>query len=120
MSNATIHDTFIDQGSTFELNIQAQNSDKSVMDLTGYDARMQVRETIDSSTVLLSASTGDGRITINAPGGIVMIRVGADVTTVLTFNTAKYDVEIYKAGDLTTVKRLVQGNISLHPEVTRP
>lgn len=120
MSGATLHDTFIDQGSMFELNILAQNSDKSIMDLTGYDARMQVRETVDSAVVLMTASTGDGRITINAPGGIVMIRVGADVTSALTFNTAKYDVEVYKAADLTVVKRLVQGNISLHPEVTRP
>jgi hypothetical protein len=119
MSTATFHNASIDQGSLFELNILAQNSDKSIMDLTGYDARMQVRETVESVTVLLAASTGDGRITINAPGGVVMIRIGADITSALTFNTARYDVEVYKAGDLTTVKRLVEGNISLHPEVTR-
>lgn len=119
MSTATFYNARIDQGSKFELNVAAQNSDKTVMDLTGYDARMQVRSTIDSSTVLLSASTSDGRITINAPGGIVMVRIGGDVTAGLTFNTAKYDIEVYKAGDLSEVRRIVEGNITLHPEVTR-
>lgn len=119
MAEATFHDIRMDQGAKFELTIQAQNADKTAKDLTGYDARMQIRETVDSLTTLLTASTGDGRITINAPGGIVMVRIGADVTSALTFNTAKYDLEVYKAADLTEVIRLVEGNVSLHPEVTR-
>lgn len=120
MSNATFYNTNINQGSKFVLNVQARNSDGSVMDLTGYSARMQVRETVDSVDVLLEATTTDGSITIPTPAsGVVMVRIGGDVTEALTFNTGKYDLEIYKVSDPTEVIRIVEGNISLHLEVTR-
>jgi hypothetical protein len=119
MALPTHYDTAIRQGGKFQLNVAAKNLDNSVKDLTGYDARMQVRETIDSTVVLLEATTGNGRITINGPGGIVMVLVGADITSALTFNTAKYDLEAYKIGDPSDVIPLAEGNISLHPEVTR-
>jgi len=117
---ATRHDIVIEQGSAFTMNVQALNENKTVKDLTGYDARMQIRSSITSSGTLLSATTSGGQITINAPGGIVMVRVGADVTAVLTFNDAVYDLEVYKSGDVTEVIRLVEGFVSLSPEVTRP
>jgi hypothetical protein len=117
---ATRLDIIIEQGSTFAMNVQALNEDRSIMNLTGYDARLQVRPTVGSSTILLSASTSDGRITINAPGGMVMVRIGADTTAALTFNDATYDLEAYKSADVTEVRRLVEGSVTLSLEVTRP
>ena len=116
---AVFHNIVIPQGSRFELNIQTRNSDNTIKDLTGYDARMQVRPTRDSATILLSASTSDGRITINAPGGIVMIAIGADVTGALSFYDGVYDLEIYKVADATSPVRIAEGFVSLSPEVTR-
>jgi hypothetical protein len=108
----------IQQGSKYELSIQARNNDNTVMDLTGYSGRMQVRPTKASSTVLLDANTTNGRITINAPGGIVSVSVGADVTALLNWTVAYYDLEVYTV-DPTNVKRLVEGYASLSREVTR-
>jgi len=108
----------IQQGAKFEFNIGATNSDGTVKDLTGYSARMQVRATPLSLTTLLDANTTNGRITINAPGGIVMVAVGADVTALLNWNVAYYDLEIYTV-DPTNVIRLVEGYASLSREVTR-
>lgn len=110
-------DLTMNQGSKFAKNIQVRNSDQTIMDLTGYSARMMVRETYSSVTPLLSASTIDGRITINAPGGVVMINIGADVTGPLTWNSGIYDVEIFTSSPAEVI-RILEGNISLSPEVT--
>lgn len=115
----TFHNINIPQGSKFEMNVQALNSDKTVKDLTGYDARMQIRQTVNSVSPLLSITTGTGEITINAPGGIVMVRIPATTTIGLTFNDAVYDIEIYKSADPTEVSRIVEGFASLSLEVTR-
>lgn len=108
----------IQQGSKYELSIQARNADNTVMDLTGYSGRMQVRPTMNSILVLLEASTANGRIAINAPGGIVTVTVGADVTALLNWNVAYYDLEIFTV-DPANVKRLIEGYASLSREVTR-
>jgi hypothetical protein len=110
-------DITVNQGSAFKLNIQALNSDKTVMDLTGYLARMQVRESPESVSVLMSATTEDGGITINSPGGVVMINISAALTTLMVWNTGVWDLEIYT--DAANVIRLVKGFASLSQEVTR-
>ncbi len=114
----TRYDLLIRQGDKFEQSIAAKNSDGTAKDLTGYSARMQVRATPESSTVLLEASTANGRISINAPGGIVTITVGADITAPLNWNVAYYDLEIFTA-DPANVTRLLEGYASLSKEVTR-
>lgn len=114
----TRYDILIRQGGKFELNVQALNSDQTVKDLTGYSAKMQIRSTPESAIVLMEASTTDGRITINAPGGVVMISIGADVTALLDWTVAAYDLEIYTA-DPANVIKLTEGYASLTREVTR-
>ncbi len=112
----TRHDITVNQGSAFKLNVQALNSDRTVMNLTGYSARMQIRSAPGVTPILLDASTSNGRITINASGGIVMVNVGADVTTSMVWNSGIYDLEIFT--DAANVIRLVSGFASLSVEVT--
>jgi len=111
------HDITVPQGANFEMTIEAKNADRSVMNLTGWSARMQVRETVESVTPLLDASTSNGRITINAPGGIVMVNVDASVTGAMVWTNGVYDLEIFTSA--TNVKRLAEGFAYLSPEVTR-
>lgn len=115
---ATQHNIVVEQGSKFQLNVQARNSDGTVKDLTGYSGRMQVRSTVDSISTLMSATTGTGEITINAPGGMVMVEVGADVTQAMTWNVGVYDLEVFTATPANVI-RLVEGFASLNKEVTR-
>lgn len=115
---ATKLDLRIDQGSKFTRNIQVNNPNGTPFDLTGYSARMMIRPSVSSATVLLEASTANGRVTINAPGGVVMIDVGADVTSLLTFSAGVYDIEVFTV-DPAEVIRIVEGNASLSREVTR-
>jgi len=114
---ATRHDIVVEQGSRFELNVAVKNSDGSVKDLTGYSGRMQVRKTVDDITVLLEASTANGRLSINAPAGIVSVVVPADITTLLTFNTGVYDLEVFTSA--ANVIRVASGFAALSLEVSR-
>ena len=114
----TRYDIVVQQGATFILPIQALNQDRTVKVLSGYLARFQVRSTTGSAVVLMSGTTEDGRISVNGPGGIVTITVGADVTAPMTWTNGVWDIEAYTS--VSNVIRLAEGFASLSPEVTRP
>lgn len=114
---ATTLDLSIEQGANFERSIQVRNNDGTAKDLTGYSARMQVRQTYSSLVVLVEASTANGYITINSPGGIVTINIPATITEPLDWVVAVYDVEIFTSA--TNVIRILQGSMSLSLEVTK-
>lgn len=112
-------DILVQQGARYQRSVTAKNSDGTVMNLTGYSARMQIRPTVASNTILLEASTANGRITIPTPAnGIVIIDIGADVTAPLNWTVACYDLEIFTV-DPANVIRLIEGYASLSKEVTR-
>jgi len=60
-------DITINQGATFELTITWKDSAGTAINLTGYTARMQVRETYSSATSIVSLTNAAG-ITL---GGVV-------------------------------------------------
>lgn len=115
MTGTIRRDITIQQGADFEWNIEVQNSDKTPMDLTGWTAAMQVRATAADSTKLVDITTGGG-ITINAPGGIVIIDIPKATTQAYTWTNGVYDVEITNG---SKTRRIAQGFASLSPEVTR-
>lgn len=113
-------DFTINQGETFRVVFgveQASCGRGSPVDLTGAVAKMQIRATHKSPTVILDLYE-EGFITIPQPLlGEILINVPADVTAEFTFGSAVYDLEIhYSNGD---VSRLVEGRMALSPEVTR-
>lgn len=112
----TRHDIEVPQGANFVLNVQARNSDNSILPLTGYSAKLQVRETVDSLTTLMEASTAGGTITINGPAGIVSILVPATTTETMTWNVGVYDLEVFTT--TANVIRLLEGYATLSLEVT--
>lgn len=86
------------------------------IDLSGYTARMQIRQKLGDSSVLLSLTTENGGITINNTFKTISITITASQTASLTFNSAVYDLELIKDGVVT---RFAQGNLILNKEVTR-
>jgi hypothetical protein len=117
MSSAGKLDLFIDQGSTFSFNIKIQDSKKSVVDLTGYTARMQIRRTLLSQDFIIELTTENGRISIDAENGSITLTIDASDTAEFNFFTAVYDLEIESSGGIVT--RIVQGKVTLSKEVTR-
>jgi len=85
--------------------------------LTGYNARMQIRETVDSPTTLYSTTSIAGELTVDTTLNTIMITIPASVTQAFDFTTAVYSLELYTAAGL--VVPFLAGNLTLVPEVTR-
>lgn len=107
------------KGSTFSKSFQWKTGLPSLaVNLTGCTARMQVRKSINDSTILDSLTTENSRIIITEPlNGKFLIKVPAATSTAYTFNGALYDIEIVFP-DLTVV-RVIEGCYEAVPEVTR-
>lgn len=84
--------------------------------LASYSARMQIRETVDSPTVLHEATTQNGQLIINDTNKTIQIAILANVTQTFDFTTAVYSIELYNGNNVVT---FAAGNITLVREVTR-
>jgi DUF4097 and DUF4098 domain-containing protein YvlB len=60
------YDIEIVAGVTFKLSFSLKDAN-GVMNLSGYSAKMQIRKTRTSESVLAELSTTNGKITLNAP-----------------------------------------------------
>lgn len=117
----------IEQGATTNLQINWTDSSGSAIDLTGYQARMQVRPSVESDTVYLSLSSSleDDGTGLNLSGsdfttplqsGSIAVYISADTSSLLNFNEAFYDLEMVKG---SVVTRLLEGKVKLSKNVTR-
>lgn len=122
------------RGSTWEDEVQYTDASGVPIDLTGYEARMQVRTVAGqfglttAQTLLLELRTdGDDPLLSwdSAAEGRLVIRARPDQHAALNPNNSRrekyvYSIEIYKdEGDGEYVIPLVQGSLSVAGEVTR-
>jgi len=116
----------IEQGATYQVELQYKDSNNQPIDLTGYSGRMQIRPSIGSTTSYLYLSSSlqadgtglnfSGSNGITSPmSGAIEIYISAATSSLLTFSTGVYDLEI-QSGSVVT--RLLQGNVQLSKEVT--
>jgi hypothetical protein len=119
---AGIYNFTIEQGTTVVKQFTYKDANAVIVDLSGYDVRMQLRDTIGSSTVIDSFTTSSGLSILGSANstssGTIQLRIEAASSSLYTFTTAVYDIEIEDTGS-STVTRLLQGTIKLSPEVTR-
>jgi len=85
--------------------------------LTDWTARMDIRDELDDAITLVSLTSPDD-IVINITTAEIQIIIAADVTAALDFTEAVYDLEMID--DSGVVTRLIEGNVTLIKEVTRP
>jgi hypothetical protein len=102
------------QGSTFSKSLTYKLDDNPV-DLTGYSARLQVREFFYSPDPVLNLTNSSG-ITLGASAGTIQILIDATTTSGLLAGDYVYDLELVAGG---TVTRLIEGKFVVTPEVTR-
>jgi hypothetical protein len=107
------YDFILEQGATFSRVVTWKDSTNALVNLTGYTAKMQIRDA--SGGVIVSLTDTNGGITLGGAAGTITITISATQTTAFTFNTARYDLDIVSG---TTVKRLLKGQVTLDPEVT--
>ena len=120
----------IEQGSTVDFEIAYKDSNGDPIDLTDYQARMQIRPSKGSDTTIITLSSsleyGDGTGLnmsgsdgINPPtSGTIGIFISANTSSLFDFNEAVYDLEIVSGSTYPIVTRLIEGNVRLIKEVT--
>lgn len=119
----------IEQGSTLNFELQYKNSTGSAIDLSGYSGKMQIKSNYadNSPTVYLTLSSslqsdGTGLNFSGSNGstpptsGSIGVFISAATSSLLTFDTALYDLEI-SSGSIVT--RILEGQVKLSKEVTR-
>lgn len=107
----------IEQGTTFLKPIIWKDSTGAPVNLTGCKARMQIRQRVPSSTVLLELTSEDNELVITPLLGKITITLSAAQTAAITWRRGRYHLEIETASG--TVTRLLSGKISISREVTR-
>jgi len=115
---AGIYNFIIEQGVTLTKTFTYTDANGDPIDLTGYDARMQGRATMQSSATVFERTT--------TPANGLTIPIGTDGSIAMTMTATEtaelpcggiYDLEIVSPSG--TVTRLLQGSFSLSYEVTR-
>lgn len=109
------HNVVCYQGATFDLNFTVKLAGTAI-DLTGYTARMQVRESADAGTAVLSLATGGSGITLGGTAGSIATTAAATATAAIDAGSYVYDMELVSG---SVVTRILQGGFKVVPEVTR-
>lgn len=120
----------IEQGATINFEIQYKDSNNIPIDLTNYYGKMQLRPTISSNIVYLtlSSSLNSDGTGLNFSGsngttpptsGSIGIYISSCTSSLLSFDTAYYDLEIYSGSICPYTIRLLEGQVKLSKEVTR-
>lgn len=87
------------------------------VDLTGYSARMQIREKISSTEFLLELTSVNGGIALDNITKTITLSISAEQTAQLNFNSAIYSLEIVSSNG--EVQPMLYGSVVLVKEVTR-
>ena len=107
----------INQGATFRFKFAWKDKNARAIDLTGFTARMQVRESVIAPATLLSLTTENGGITLGGKTGIVSLYLNDTNTSSITWTKGVYDLELLApSGD---VFRMVGGTVVVSPEITK-
>jgi tRNA threonylcarbamoyladenosine modification (KEOPS) complex Pcc1 subunit len=86
------------------------------INLTGYSARMQIREKIDSAEVIKELTTENGGVSINTTDSTITLNISAVDTAAFTFTNAVYSLEMVSSSIVTP---FANGTLTLIKEVTR-
>lgn len=124
----------IEQGTTVDFAINYKDSESNPIDISGYQARMQVRPEKGSGILYLTLSSsldstytglnlsGSGGSSASTPpsSGSIGVYISAVSSSMLDFEKAFYDLElVYGSGNTATVTRVLEGTITLNKEVTK-
>ena len=115
---AVQYNVVIDQGANWFINFLYKDTSGNAVNLTGYTAALQIRESYSATTTLLSLTSSPAAgITITAGTGTIAIAATAAQTGAITASTYVYDCEITDGTGVVT--RIVQGAATISPQVTR-
>jgi tRNA threonylcarbamoyladenosine modification (KEOPS) complex Pcc1 subunit len=90
----------------------------SPIDVTGYDACLQIRESVQNVDIISEFNIENGRVSIGGPDGRISLHMNAEESAALPApSSGVYELEIKNADG--TVYRGMYGNLKVEPEVAR-
>lgn len=107
---ATKANLVIDQGATFSTDLSLTDESGDALQLSGYTANSQLRKWYTSANAVAFSTS------INVDSGVISLSLTANQTANLASGRYVYDVEIT---DGSTVSRVVEGIVTITPNVTR-
>jgi hypothetical protein len=116
---AGLYNIVADQGSTLSRIIYYKDPAKKPIIFNGYTARMQVRATTDSNTVILELTTENGRIELGDTDGSISLYIPDTVMISIPEGIYAYDIELIAPSANLFVYKILQGNFAVRSEVTR-
>lgn len=111
------YDIYVEKGATWRKQFTVRYKGGLPIDLTDYIPHMQIRPDFDGPLTLdLTGSTyfPDNDL----PNGRFVVYLGADKTVLLAPGRYRYDLELYDSTDATNIFRLVEGRLTVAPEIT--
>jgi len=117
MSAVASQPFIIPQGTTWTQSlVWKTGSPPTEVNLTGFTARMQLRENAGAPNAAIELNSSNGRITLGNAGSITLSLSAAE-TSAVPARRYVYDLEMVSSGGLVT--RLLEGTATVSPEVTR-
>ena len=107
---ANRQDIPIDQGTTFSMYVQLNSPAGNPVDLTTYTIESQIKKDYSSCTYVSFDTSGSNTGTIT---------VGLDANTSLSMDPGRYVYDIILTGTDGTISRILQGQVTLNPCVSR-
>lgn len=104
----------IDQGTTFANEINLTNDDSSPKDITGYSFESQIRKSYYSTN-----PTANIDITITSEVG-GNIRMSIDSANTANIKAGRYLYDLKMTTDEGIVTRIIEGIITVTPQVSKP
>lgn len=110
------HNFYVYRGATFSEQIEWKDESGTPVNLTGFTARLHMRETLEAADPFLTLTTENGGITLGGVAGTIQMLASATQTTAITATSGVYDLELVSGANVT---RLLEGLVIISPEVTR-
>ena len=117
MAASKLNLPIVEKGATYRHTLFWKDSSNVAINLLGCTAKLQVRESVDSESVIVELSTVNNRIFIDTILGKINLYISDEDTTVLDGFGGVYDLEVYFPNGDTI--RLIEGRMTFKPEVTR-
>lgn len=109
---AYIVNFYVEAGASFARSVTWTKDDGTLQDLSDYTAELQVRETASSPTAIITLEP-----TIDVEAGTVSWEFTPAQTSSLTASSYVYAVELTNLDG--SVVRLIQGSLTISPEVVK-
>jgi hypothetical protein len=116
---AGLYNIVADQGSTFARTVIWRDPAKKPILLSGYKARMKVRATAKSPTVVLELTTENDGISLGETNGQINLYITDEVMEIIPEGKYLYDLELVAPSSDKYVYKILRGNFVVRTEVTR-